>query len=138
MRSYVVLSRFPPLLFYRFFSFCLHFFPGSHISKPRTPIFRKLPIRILIDLFVLGPISFPESVALTISQCGINLFQVVRVFDAFGKSSMTLATSEPDVGVPGPKLHEALLDAVESVGDNVEGGIEFTTKNVAAALTKIR
>ena len=51
---------------------------------------------------------------------------------------MTLATSEPDVGVPGPKLHEALLDAVESVGDNVEGGIEFTTKNVAAALTKIR
>ena len=35
--------------------------------------------------------------------------------DAFGRSAMTLATSDPDSGVPGPKLHEALLGRIPNL-----------------------
>jgi len=49
----------------------------------------------------LGPITFPESVGVTITQCATNLAQVIKVMDTFGKAAMVLAISDPDSGVPG-------------------------------------
>ena len=84
-----------------------------------------------------GPISFPESVGLTLSQCASNLFAVVKVFDVFGKSAMSLAVADPDIGVAGPRLHDALLAAVDAKTEFGDQGIEFTSKSVAMTLTRI-
>jgi len=84
-----------------------------------------------------GPLSFPASVGLTITQCANNMATVIRVMDAFGRSAMTLATSDPDAGVPGPKLHEALLVAVESKSDQGDLGIDLTTKSIALSHSKL-
>lgn len=85
-----------------------------------------------------GPITFPESVGVTVAQCSTNLYLVVKVFDAFGKNLMSLAASDPDAaGVPGPKIHDALQAAVDAKTDFGDQGIEFTTKSVAMALTKL-
>ena len=75
---------------------------------------------------------------MTISQCALQLSLVVRVLSTFGKSAMSLAAGESEGGVAGPRLHEALLSAVDGCTEHGDQGIEFITRAVAAALTKLR
>jgi len=50
---------------------------------------------------------------------------------------MSLAVADPDIGVAGPRLHDALLAAVDAKTEFGDQGIEFTSKSVAMTLTRI-
>ena len=71
-----------------------------------------------------GPISFPESVASNMSEAAVSLSLVIKIISSFGKSLMTMATSNPDQGVPAAKLQEALHAAVDTVTEFGDQGIE--------------
>ncbi len=43
-----------------------------------------------------------------------------------------------ELGVPGPKLHDTLLTAVDTKTEFGDQGIQFTMKNVANTLTRLR
>ncbi len=50
-------------------------------------------------IYLSGPLNFPESVAVTVNTCANNLWAVIKVMDAFGKSAMVLAIATPETGM---------------------------------------
>ena len=84
-----------------------------------------------------GPISFPESTAVNMSAAATCLCLVIKVMASFGKSLMSMATSNPDQAVPAPKLQEALHSAVDTVTEFGDQGIDFCVTSLSSALAKL-
>jgi len=84
-----------------------------------------------------GPISFPESIAASMSQAANNISLTIKVMATFGKVEIQLATANPDSGIPAAKIQEALHSAVDTVTEFGDQGIEFCTSSLASALSKL-
>jgi len=84
-----------------------------------------------------GPISFPESVASSMSHASNSINLTIKVMANFGKAELLLAASNPDSGVPAPKVQEALHTAVDTVTEYGDQGIEFCTNSLSSALAKL-
>jgi len=84
-----------------------------------------------------GPIKFPESVASHFTSSAISLSIVLKVLSTFGRSTLVLATSNPDMGVPPAKIQEALHAAVDSVTEFGDQGIQFLTNALGSVQAKM-
>ena len=84
-----------------------------------------------------GPISFPESTAVNMSAAATCLYLVIKVLASFGKSLMSMAVSNPEQAVPAPKLQEALHNAVDTVTEFGDQGIDFCVTSLSSALAKL-
>merc|ERR1712240_350866 len=84
-----------------------------------------------------GPISYSTPTTSSLAQAATSLALVIKVLASLGKSLLQLAVSNPECGVPAPKVQEALHSAVDTVTEFGDQGIEFCSTSLAAALSRL-
>merc|ERR1719400_1945585 len=83
-----------------------------------------------------GPISYSTPTTSSLAQAATSLALVIKVLASLGKSLLQLAVSNPECGVPSPKVQEALHSAVDTVTEFGDQGIEFCSTSLASALSR--
>merc|ERR1712240_346095 len=71
------------------------------------------------------------------AKAAISINLVIKIAANFGKSLVQMATSNPDQGIPAPKVQEALHTSVDTVAEFGDQGIDFCVNSLSSTLAKL-